>query len=308
MASRWWPTGWHPGGLGWALARGKLAEEVVLIDGPNGSAGWAARGMDEPKYLLAQSDPSSPAVADAIAAWFRDSTTLSELTIEVTDDDAVLLSALRRAGFDAQPHRAVLGMRRTAADAPAPRPDGYLVRAIRPDETAARVEVHRAAWRPASLPYVTQHRTNGDPNATSSFTLTVYEEVRQTWLYDPQFDLVAVSPDGSLAGCCIAWYDPATGVAEIEPLGVAPEHRGRGLAGALCLEVAARVAEAGGREVFINTGPQPDYPAPAHAYAKAGFEIFVRAYTYILQRSLSREAQVDRPTTSPKRRFSDDCA
>ena len=109
--------------------------------------------------------------------------------------------------------------------------------------------------------------------------------MQETWLYDPELDLVVVAPDGSLAGCCLAWYDATTGVAGIEPLGVVPEHRGRGLAGMLCLEAAERVRRTGGREMFINTGPRVEYPAPGRAYARAGFETFSRARTYLLRRS-----------------------
>ncbi|MBO0686320.1 MAG: GNAT family N-acetyltransferase [Candidatus Dormibacteraeota bacterium] len=285
LASRLWPLSWHPGGLGWALARGRLADEVVLFDGVDGPAGWGARGMDEPTYLLALADPSVPAVADAIAAWFKDVATAPEQTIEIAEADRTLLPALRRAGFGPRHEGTVLGMRHPALHARVAPLDGYVVRPVRPDETEARVEVHRAAWLPASLPYAAQHRPPVEPGATSSFTLAAYEAVRSTWLYDPAFDLVAVAPDGSLAACCIAWYDPASGVAEIEPLGVVPEHRGRGLAGALCHEVAARVGEAGGGEVFINAGPRPEYPAPGRAYARAGFEAYVRANKYLCSKA-----------------------
>ena len=89
------------------------------------------------------------------------------------------------------------------------------------------------------------------------------------------------TPAGDLAGSCIAWYDSATGWAEIEPLGIVPAHRRRGLAVALCLEVARRVSELGGRELFINTGPRDDYPAPAGAYAKAGFVSVSRGRRYL---------------------------
>ncbi|MBO0684559.1 MAG: GNAT family N-acetyltransferase [Candidatus Dormibacteraeota bacterium] len=285
LASRLWPLSWHPGGLGWALARERLAEEVVLFDGVHGPAGWAARGMDEPGYLLALADPSVPAVAHAIAAWLMEVATEPRLTVEVAQSDQTLLPALRRAGFAPQYTGTFLGMRRPALDAAVARPDGYVVRAVQANETEARVEVHRSAWRPSSLPYAAAHRPAVEPGATSSFTPAAYDAVRRTWLYDPAFDLVAVAPDGSLAACCIAWFDPSSGVAEIEPLGVVPEHRGRGLAGALCLEVAARVGEAGGQEVFINTGPRPEYPAPARAYAKAGFETFARATKFLCLRT-----------------------
>lgn len=85
--------------------------------------------------------------------------------------------------------------------------------------------------------------------------------MRKAWLYDPALDLVAVADadrDGRFAACCIAWFDPATGVCEIEPLGVAPKHRRRGLAVALCLEVANLVADAGaGRDRRVPGGYGP---------------------------------------------------
>jgi GNAT superfamily N-acetyltransferase len=107
--------------------------------------------------------------------------------------------------------------------------------------------------------------------------------VRGAWLYDRSLDLVAVATGGANArfgACCIGWLDPETGVCEIEPLGVAPEHRRRGLAIALCLETAHLVAERGGTQVFINAQPQPGYLAPSAAYLAAGFEWTERATTY----------------------------
>ena len=110
--------------------------------------------------------------------------------------------------------------------------------------------------------------------------------MRRAWRYDPELDLVAVSDhdDGRFAACCIAWFDPSIGVAEIEPLGVAPEHRRHGLAVALCLEVANQVAARGGTHVYINAQPQPGYPAPSSAYFAAGFELVERATTYAAPR------------------------
>ncbi len=162
--------------------------------------------------------------------------------------------------------------RAATADVPPP-PDGYHVRPARDDELAARIEVHRAAWHPHDLPWHPDHRPTYPPDARSGHTFETYLRVRGAWMYDPNLDLVAVAPDGSFAGCCIAWLDPRTRVAEIEPLGVTPSHRRRGLAQALCHEATRRVAHAGGHELIINGGPRPEYPAPAGAYAKAGFTL-----------------------------------
>ncbi len=63
LASRLWPQGWHPGGLGWVLARGQLAEEVVASGKGDDVAGWAARSVHEPGELLARWSllvPTSP--------------------------------------------------------------------------------------------------------------------------------------------------------------------------------------------------------------------------------------------------------
>jgi GNAT superfamily N-acetyltransferase len=279
LASRLWPSGWHPGGLGWALARGRLAGEVVVFEGTGGVVGWAARsGVHEPEELLAQADPSRPQIADAIVDWFLAAPCVTPLSIEVYDGDAVLASALRRVGFEPEPGPRVVGMFLAADGVPAPTLPEYTIRATRADEFDARVEVHRAAWKPASQPWSDGRVV--DPQAESPFDSAEYEAVRNTWLYAPEFDLVAVAPDQTLAASCIAWFDPAIGVAEIEPMGVVPEHRRTGLAVALCREVAARVCAAGGDSVFINTGPRAEYPAPHAAYAKAGFEVVERATTY----------------------------
>ncbi|HVT78767.1 MAG TPA: GNAT family N-acetyltransferase, partial [Acidimicrobiales bacterium] len=59
--------------------------------------------------------------------------------------------------------------------------------------------------------------------------------------------------------------------AEIEPLGVVPEHRRRGLAQALCRAALRATAEAGGTEVVIHPRGDVAYPAARDAYAAAGF-------------------------------------
>ena len=279
LASRLWPQGWHPGGLGWALARGQLADEVAAFGEGDGVAAWAARSVHEPGELLAQVEPARPDVADAVVDWLLDRPHAVRLTIEVHDGDATLASALRRRGFARQETRTAGMFRATQGRGAEPR--AWDVRAVRTDELTERVAVHRAAWKPSSLPWADGREA--DPEATSSFGMDAYDAVRGTWLYRQDLDLVAVAPDGALAGCCIAWFDPTTGVAEIEPLGVIPEHRRQGVAVAMCLEVVARVGALGGRQLFINTEPQAAYPGPAAAYAKAGFRPVERATTFVLE-------------------------
>jgi ribosomal protein S18 acetylase RimI-like enzyme len=279
LASRLWPLGWHPGGLGWALARGELGDEVVVWDGDDGLRAWVARGQHNASEVVIQVDPADALVADATADWVVEEAGPGA-TAEVVPADVGLAAALASRGFRPS-GRPVWGMRRSV-HAPEPNAEGYIVREVRPGEDEARVEVHRRAWRPADLPYEPGARGDVSPDATSAFDRAAYDAVRQRWLYDPGLDIVAEAGDGSLAGCCIAWLDPTSGVAEIEPVGVAPEHRRRGVAVAMCHEVAARVRARGGRELFINTGPDDGYPVPSLTYTSAGFETYRRAELYVL--------------------------
>lgn len=205
-------------------------------------------------------------------AWSVTTDQVHDLTLFEDGDELVGYSYREDGEEHTAETRPAHVMRRTATEDVPPPPAGYQVRGVREGELAARVEVHRAAWDPHHLPWNPAHRPTYAPDAQSGHSQGTYERVRRAWMYDPELDLVAEAADGSLAGSCITWLDPRTGAAEIEPLGVAPAHRRRGIAQALCHEATRRVARAGGRELIIHQWPNPAYPAPAGAYAKAGFE------------------------------------
>jgi GNAT superfamily N-acetyltransferase len=282
LASRCWPHGLHPGGLGWAQATHQLADQIVVVDGDAGDLlGWA--GGSQPGYLTVQVDPAHPGVRADLGEWLLRTAEGPALSVEVYDTDT--LRDFTEAGFEPTDslsdfyRMGTPGLQAATDGVLATMPDGYTIRSVGPGEAEGRVAVHRAAWRPADLPFRRDHRPQLDETWSSSFTLDSYHRVRQTTLYDGNLDLVAVAPNGDLAACCIGWFDARTGWAEIEPLGVAPAHRRRGLALALCAEVAERVARYGGRQVYINTGPSIAYPAPYRAYQRAGFTPFVRSTT-----------------------------
>ena len=243
--------------------------------------GWAGRGGHDAGELLAQVQSGRTDVAEHLVDWLLTSAA-TRLRIELYDGDTTLASVLIDAGFEPQRHRRTVGVFRSADGASPQLPPGYVIRSVRLEDGESRVKVHRAAWRPASLPYV-DGRTL-DRAAECSFSSDAYDAVRGAWLYNAELDLVVLAPDRSLAACCIVWLDPTTGVAEIEPVGVVPEHRRRGLAVALCLEAAVRVGERGGHRLFINTGPREEYPAPGGAYRKAGFEAVERGTEYTRNR------------------------
>ncbi|MGE0795006.1 MAG: GNAT family N-acetyltransferase [Acidimicrobiia bacterium] len=247
---------WTPGEVAWAVRTEPGGHEVSFVDD-----GFVWRQED---YLVVVGvvDPSAldRAVLGATGA------------VQVHDHDGALLAALARAGFvedgDA-PFELDLRLRASSAGPPRVAP-GYRVRsAVEGDDL---VGVHGASWRPADLPFAPGHDPPVDPAATSSFDAERLRDVQASAPYDLDLHVVAEAPDGSLAGSCIAWLDPATKVASIEPLGIVAGHRRRGLAGALCLEVARLVAARGGTEVVIHPRGDAAYPAARGAYLRVGFE------------------------------------
>jgi ribosomal protein S18 acetylase RimI-like enzyme len=144
-------------------------------------------------------------------------------------------------------------------------PAGYTIRPLAGEvEVEAYVALHRAAF--------------GSTNMTVAWRATTLRDPR----YTPDLDLVAVAPDGALAGFCVTWLTSplhsAQGrrVAQIEPLGVLPAHQRRGLARALLLTALARARAHGAarievdaegdndpaRQVYSGVGFQPAYAAP----------------------------------------------
>jgi GNAT superfamily N-acetyltransferase len=282
LASRLWPLGFHPGGLAWAVATDQFGHEVLLFGDGEDVVGFA--GTDQER-LLGQADSARPDVARAIVEWFVEQDPSGRMRVGVVDADVVFRTALESAGFARlEDEKPMHMMRRDSSVEVTPPSPGYAVRGVAPHETAARTAVHREAWNPHALPWHPDHRPDYPPEAASTYGETHYARVRAAPLYDPDLDLVAVAEDGTFAGCCIVWLDPVIGSAEIEPLGVVPAHRRRGVAGALCDEATRRVAAKGGHEVIINAGPNAAYPAPAGAYAKAGFRSIDRGRMYALRR------------------------
>jgi GNAT superfamily N-acetyltransferase len=208
-----------------------------------------------------------------------------EPTVAVANGDSAMADAVEAAGFVPDPNAGPLvgpqrGMFHPAIPKVPHLPPGYRVRGVRDSELETRVVCHREAWRPAAMPLPPEVLAQIPPEATSHFTMDSYECVRKTWLYDQSLDLVVEAPDGGLVACCIVWWDPSSGVAEIEPLGVVPGHRRRGLARALCMEAATRVHSRGGHTVYINSAPDPSYPAPNATYSAAGFILVERGQAF----------------------------
>ena len=266
-ASLMWPAGspMTAGELAWALLT-STGEPEVRFFGP----GWAWR--DGGTAVILAGHPVT--AAGAIAAL------PPRTTVQAADGDALLRDALERAGYrEVSDAPFSIDMRLATAEAGPPvLPDGYLVRAAAEGDDL--LGVHRAAWRPADLPFAAGCAPSPDPQATSPLTAAMLAAVQDSWPYRPDLHIVVQTPGGGLAASCIAWLDPVTGIAAVEPLGVLPGHRRRGLAGALCLHAARLVRAAGGHELVIHARGDDAYPAPRGAYRRSGFTEAGRTRSY----------------------------
>jgi ribosomal protein S18 acetylase RimI-like enzyme len=265
-ASRLWGRGrrWTPGEIAWSFMTDTEEQDVLCCDD-----GWA---WDHGDYIAVLAGNPAP-IVEGLPGWVK------EPRVQASDGDAVLREVLDRAGFREVAGAAFDVDLRLATAAAAPSlPPGYLVRSA--GETDDLLGAHRAAWRPADLPFAPGFAPQFDPEASSSLAASALAAVQRTWPYSRDLHVVAEAPDGSLAASCIAWLDPVTGVAAIEPLGVHPDHRRRGLAGALCLQAASLVAAAGGHELVIHPRGDVAYPAARRAYQKCGFAAVDRTRIY----------------------------
>ena len=265
--SSWFPSSTHPGGFAWELATGQLPDKHAVAREAGEVVGWAAFSAEDSRVECATGDTRT---ATLLAGWLLDTAGTSTVSVAVYREQSALRDLLTSQGFvDEQVPLA--GLRHPAGDTGIRPPSGYRVRPLDEGEEPRRLHVHRAAWKPSNLPFTDDTGDGISPDAESRMDPEKFRRMQSSPLYRRDLDLVIEAADGSIAGSCTAWLDPSSGWVELEPLGIVPEHRRRGLAQVLALEVCRRAAGHGGREVFINTAPLPYYRAPWEAYRKAGF-------------------------------------
>jgi len=168
-------------------------------------------------------------------------------------DEAERIRFLEAQGYQRWDHTLVK-MRRSLQDCPTPTvPEGFSIRSLDGErEVEAYAALQRAAFDSKTMTALWRGHTLHAP------------------LYNPQLDLVAVAPDGRLAGFCIWWYEPTLKAAQIEPLGVHPDFQHLGLSQALMAEGLRWVAALGAESALVETY---SFSEPAlKAYEAFGFQ------------------------------------
>lgn len=78
-----------------------------------------------------------------------------------------------------------------------------------------------------------------------------YHNIQRHPMYRRDLDIVAVAPDGEIAGFCTLWFDDVTRTGFFEPVGVNPDHQRRGLATAVMCEAMRRIKRMGATHVTV---------------------------------------------------------
>ena len=124
-----------------------------------------------------------------------------------------------------------------------PLPPGYVIRPIRVDEAEAALALHQQAF------------------GSQDFTLPERLAMMNTQAYLPGLDLLAVAPDGALAGGCVCGIEesdeegaPPQGYTD--PVYVHPAHQGNGIARALLGAGLAGLYALGVRAVRLGTSSE----------------------------------------------------
>ena len=269
-------AGWHHGDVLWGIYANMIFDprrNIRLWEDTHGAlCGFA--WLDEAGWLAICSDPRTGGAEDvtlAMLAWAdeRGRERALEAGAEVRAPDVQALeseTALARllTGCGYTPEGEVLVYMRQALGRALPEPAlpaGWTVRQVGGEEEwQERVAAHRDVW------------------PRSRMTLDSYRRLRSVPEYAHDLDLVAVSPEGTIAAYTIVWYDAGTASGQFEPVGTRAAFRQRGLGRAVLLEGLRRLAARGARTAIVNTN---EGNAAARAlYTSVGFRVHDRFLTY----------------------------
>lgn len=248
---------WHVGDIAWGLRQheGREHEWTIRLwvaDGRTVAWSWLKGDVLEHDVL-----PEHVHLLDEI---------LDEPAARVASaftDDQERREALARHGF-IQPGESLVFMARELKrrQEPPPLPDGFRYRTITPDDLAERVALHREVWAPSRV------------------TESSYAQVQAQWPYRRSLDCVVEAPGGRFAASCLCWPDDEHGVGELEPVGVRPQFRRRGLGAAVCAYALDRLHQEGGRQAIVYCASEP----ACALYQVVGFQAHATLVAYARQR------------------------
>lgn len=261
MAKRRLPgvTYLHPGDVAWQLYLATTPawfENIRLWFTGDRLVAWAIFEPPLTAEMDVNADFASDELFDGVTGWLMEKRrelleTSSEIPIaySMIDEDGLSVTSLesdsRRNEYFAsrgwQPtDRHNVKYRRSLLEPMvfAELPPGYTVRNVTEADIEPRAKLHREAW---------------SVWGPSKFSASRYNRLRQQPLYNEQFDIVTVAPDGRLLSSCLGWVDVDAGFGHFEPVGTRPDLAGRGFGRAAIIEGLWRMQALGLHTAYIGT-------------------------------------------------------
>ena len=184
------------------------------------------------------------------------------LQVTAFDKDVERQDALKDLGFKPTDHTAKhLKIELDSFDEPSQNNSSFIFRAVRTNELEQRAKLHRDAW------------------VGSTFSLDTYIKVRESPVFEPDLDVVAVEENGEFGSYCIGWVDTAMKTGSFEPVGTHQDFRGRGLAADVIRTTLWKMKKMGMTTAKISTA---GFNRPAFdLYQRCGFTFTDFERTYI---------------------------
>ncbi len=179
-------------------------------------------------------------------------------------DDSQRMAFLERHGFHPSGEFSEVNLLRSL-EGPLPEPllpPGCQVRAVQPDELSDRAAAQREVWQPWTVGEVSDED---------------YAQLMRLPGYDPELDIVSVTPDGVIAAYVNGWADPLNKIGDLGPVGARPAYRRQGLTKAVLLECLRRMQARGMQRVSVSTNNLP----ARRLYESVGFRVVNEYIEYV---------------------------
>jgi ribosomal protein S18 acetylase RimI-like enzyme len=248
----------HPGDLAWWLGWWpKTTEELAAVsriwEADDRMVAWVVEDTHYIEECIAPDLLDDGELRASIARWIE--TRPSRTIRSVRNDDPARIARLEASGYRRVPEDDMAAFSIDLGRAAAAAPDPRVSAVARSDDIGARLSVTHAAFgvdRPFDE-YVAGYRRFMDSPA-----------------YPNGWDLVAWTPAGQAAACCIAWPDPVSRVGNFEPVAAHPSFHRQGFGSVVLRDGLRRLRDAGMRRAVVRT--PVDNVAAIALYRSVGFE------------------------------------
>jgi len=248
----------HPGDLAWWLGWWpKTTEELAAVsriwEADDRMVAWVVEDTHYIEECIAPDLLDDGELRASIARWIE--TRPSRTIRSVRNDDPARIARLEASGYRRVPEEDMAAFSIDLGRAAAAAPDPRVSAVARSDDIGARLSVTHAAFgvdRPFDE-YVAGYRRFMDSPA-----------------YPNGWDLVAWTPAGQAAACCIAWPDPVSRVGNFEPVAAHPSFHRQGFGSVVLRDGLRRLRDAGMRRAVVRT--PVDNVAAIALYRSVGFE------------------------------------